>query len=113
MNQLLRQSRAIAWSECLRMATSPAWSILLFLWTLVCSLFFQIVINYAAANALPAGETPMSYFFRTAPFLLPLLLIVFVPQLTMDVVAGRRERGRMQHLLISGVRPAALISVPT
>jgi len=72
------------------MATSPAWSIFLFLWTLVCGLFFQIVINYAAATALPVGETPMSYFFITAPFLLPLLLIVFVPQLSMDVVACRR-----------------------
>ena len=109
MSTVLRQSKAIAISECLRMATSPAWSILLFLWTLVCALFFQIVINYAASNALPAGETPMSYFFRTAPFLLPLLLIVFVPQLTMDVVAGRRERGRMEQLLISGLRPSALI----
>lgn len=109
MKRTLRQSLAVAWSEYLRMATSPAWAILLFLWTLVCGLFFQIVINYAAANALPAGETPMSYFFRTAPFLLPLLLIVFVPQLTMDVVAGRRERRRMEHLLISGLHPGALI----
>ena len=109
MKRILHQSKAIAISECLRMATSPAWAILLFLWTLVCALFFQIVINYAASNALPAGETPMSYFFRTAPFLLPLLLIVFVPQLTMDVVAGRRERGRMEQLLISGLKPSALI----
>ncbi len=109
MNKLLQQSLAITKSECLRMATSPAWAILLFLWTLVCGLFFQIVINYAAANALPVGETPMSYFFRTAPFLLPLLLIIFIPQLTMDVVAGRRERGRMEHLLISGLKPGALI----
>lgn len=109
MKQLLIQSLAIARAELLRMASSPAWAILLFLWTLVCGLFFSIVIDHAAANVLPAGETPMSYFFRAAPFLLPLLLIVFIPQLTMEVVAGRRERGRLEHLLISGLRPGALI----
>ncbi|NRA37284.1 MAG: Gldg family protein [Planctomycetes bacterium] len=109
LKELCAQSLAISRAELLRMASSPAWAILLFLWTLVCGLFFSIVIDHSAANALPAGETPMSYFFRAAPFLLPLLLIVFIPQLTMEVVAGRRERGRLEHLLISGLRPGALI----
>ena len=40
--------------------------------------------------------------------MMALLLVVFVPPLTMDAIAGRRERGRLEHMLV-GVRPSALL----
>ena len=107
--QVALQSLAIARAEWLRLLTSPVWAILLVLWTLVCGLFFQVVLDHAAHDALPAGETPVSSFFRYFPGLLPLLLVVFVPQLTMDAIAGRRERQRLEHLLLGGMHPGALI----
>ena len=104
-----RQSQACMRAEWLRLLTTPTWSILLILWTLVCSLYFQVVIHHASANQLPPGETPLTFFYRWFPGLLSLLLVCFIPQLTMDAVAGRRERNRLEHLLAAGIRPSSLI----
>ncbi|MDA3960505.1 MAG: Gldg family protein, partial [Planctomycetota bacterium] len=104
-----RQASAICLAEWLRMLTTPAWAALLILWTLVCGLFFQVVVTHAAHNELPIGETPLTAFFRFFPGLLPVLLIVFVPQLSMDLLAGRRESGRLEQLQLAGVQPLALI----
>ncbi|MFW5751518.1 MAG: hypothetical protein ACOCZK_07730, partial [Planctomycetota bacterium] len=93
---VLRQTWALTRAEWLRQLTGPIWAVLLVLWTLVCALFFSRVIQHASAVALPAGETPVTWFFRASPEMLSLLLVVFIPQLTMEAVAGRRERGRLE-----------------
>ncbi|MFW5859197.1 MAG: ABC transporter permease [Planctomycetota bacterium] len=106
---VLRQTWALTRAEWLRQLTGPIWAVLLVLWTLVCALFFSRVIQHASAVALPAGETPVTWFFRASPEMLSLLLVVFIPQLTMEAVAGRRERGRLEHLEAAGTRRGALL----
>ncbi len=106
----IRQTIALYTTELIRQGCSTAYATLIILWTLVCGLFFQVVVSYATNHELPLGETPMSFFFRASPLLLPLLLIVFVPHLSMDAIAGRKENGRLEHLFICGVHPLALLT---
>jgi hypothetical protein len=110
MSIFLRQIRAWFAAEWLRQATSPSAAALLVVWNLVCGLFVQVVVAYLARNELPAGESAMSFFFRGTPWLLPLLLVVFIPHLTAEAIAGRRANGRLEQLRIAGLKAGSLVT---
>lgn len=109
MSGTLTQAASLAQAEWLRLLGRPVWAMLAVLWTLVCALYFDAALAQAARDALPASESALSWFFRFFPGLLPLLLVIFVPQLTLDAIAGRRENGRLEQLLAAGLRPGALV----
>ncbi|MFW5845779.1 MAG: hypothetical protein ACOCXJ_06095 [Planctomycetota bacterium] len=109
MSRSWRQIRAWIGVEWLRQGCSPTWAVLLVVWTLVCALFVQVVVGHLGRNELPPGENAMSFFFRGTPWLLPLLLVVFLPHLGTDAIAARRASGRLEQLRLAGVASAAVV----
>lgn len=106
---LAHQIWAWARAEWLRTGTGVAWAVFAAAWTVVASLLFAVILADAGRASLPAGETPMSAYFRMAPWIHSLLLILFVPLITIDAFAARREQQRLEHLLVAGARPLALV----
>lgn len=105
-----RHTLALAAAEWRRLLTTPVWAVLLVVWTISTALVFRVALDQAASEALPAGTTPMAFLFMFFPQMMALLLVVFVPPLTMDAIAGRRERGRLEQMLVAGLQPSALMA---
>lgn len=109
MLTVLRQSLAFAAAEWRRQLTAPVWAALLLLWSLVSAVLLLVILHHAAGTPYAPGETAMSLYFRMGNLVLALMLVVFTPLLCLDTIAGRRESGRLEHLLIAGLSPGALV----
>ena len=88
---------------------SPLAYVVLTAWLVWNGATFQVLTEFYARNAVASGAaTPLSAFFGgSSLFFIPLL--VFVPILTMKLVAGERQSGTIEPLMTAPVSDAAII----
>jgi ABC-2 type transport system permease protein len=88
---------------------SPLAYVVLTSWLVWNGVVFWILTEFYARNAVSSGaSTPLSGFFGgSALFFIPLL--VFVPVLTMRLVAGEKQTGTIEILMTAPVSEASVI----
>jgi ABC-2 type transport system permease protein len=88
---------------------SPLAYVVLTSWLVWNGVVFWILTEFYARNAVSSGaSTPLSGFFGgSALFFIPLL--VFVPVLTMRLVAGEKQSGTIEALLTAPVSETSVI----
>jgi ABC-2 type transport system permease protein len=88
---------------------SPLAYVVLTSWLVWNGVVFWMLTEFYARNAVSSGaSTPLSGFFGgSALFFIPLL--VFVPVLTMRLVAGEKQTGTIEILMTAPVSEAAVI----
>jgi ABC-2 type transport system permease protein len=88
---------------------SPLAYVVLTSWLVWNGVVFWVLTEFYARNAVSSGaSTPLSGFFGgSALFFIPLL--VFVPVLTMRLVAGEKQSGTLEALLTAPVSEASVI----
>jgi ABC-2 type transport system permease protein len=88
---------------------SPLAYVVLTSWLIFTGLTFWILTEFYARNAVASGtDTPLSGFFGgSALFFIPLL--VFVPVLTMRLIAAERQSGTLEVLMTAPVSDASII----
>jgi len=88
---------------------SPLAYVVLTSWLVWNGVVFWVLTEFYARNAVSSGaSTPLSGFFGgSALFFIPLL--VFVPVLTMRLVAGEKQSGTIETLLTAPVSEASVI----
>ena len=94
----------MAWfkAELLRQASAPTWLLLWVMWSLTLALLTLIALDQAAHQVLASGQHIFGHALQMAPQLLLILPLLLLPQLGVAALAGRRERGRLEHLTVSG-----------
>ncbi len=88
---------------------SPLAYVVLTSWLVWNGVVFWVLTQFYARNAVSSGaSTPLSAFFGgSALFFIPLL--VFVPVLTMRLVAGEKQSGTIEPLLTAPVSETSVI----
>lgn len=88
---------------------SPLAYVVLTSWLIFTGITFWILSEFYARNAVASGsDTPLSGFFGgSALFFIPLL--VFVPVLTMRLIAAERQSGTLEVLMTAPVSEASII----
>jgi ABC-2 type transport system permease protein len=88
---------------------SPLAYVVLTAWLLWNGVVFWVLAEFYARNAVSSGAaSPLSAFFGgSSLFFIPLL--VFVPVLTMRLVAGEKQSGTIEPLLTAPVSDASVI----
>jgi len=88
---------------------SPLAYVVLTSWLIFTGLTFWILTEFYARNAVASGtDSPLSGFFGgSALFFIPLM--VFVPVLTMRLVAGERQTGTLEVLMTAPVSEASVV----
>jgi ABC-2 type transport system permease protein len=88
---------------------SPLAYVVLTAWLVWNGVVFWVLTEFYARNAVSSGaSTPLSGFFGgSALFFIPLL--VFVPVLTMRLIAGEKQSGTIEVLLTAPVSEASVI----
>ncbi len=88
---------------------SPLAYVVLTAWLLFSGITFWILTEFYARNAVSSGaDTPLSGFFGgSSLFFIPLL--VFVPVLTMRLIAGERQSGTLETLMTAPVSEASIV----
>lgn len=88
---------------------SPLAYVVLTSWLIFTGITFWILSEFYARNAVASGsDTPLSGFFGgSALFFMPLL--VFVPVLTMRLVAAERQSGTLEGLMTAPISEASII----
>ena len=88
---------------------SPLAYVVLTAWLVWNGATFQVLTEFYARNAVASGAaTPLSAFFGgSSLFFIPLL--VFVPVLTMRLIAGERQSGTIEPLMTAPVSDTAII----
>ena len=89
---------------------SPMAYVILTTWLLWCGITFWMLASYFANQSFGAGpqDTPLTAFFGgTTLFYLPVL--VYVPLLTMRLLAEERSRGTIELLMTAPVRSASVV----
>lgn len=88
---------------------SPLAYVVLTSWLVWNGVVFWVLTEFYARNAVSSGaSTPLSGFFGgSALFFIPLL--VFVPVLTMRLVAGEKQSGTIEPLMTGPVSEASVI----
>jgi ABC-2 type transport system permease protein len=88
---------------------SPLAYVVLTAWLVWNGVTFQVLTEFYARNAVASGAaTPLSAFFGgSSLFFIPLL--VFVPVLTMRLVAGEKQSGTLEPLMTAPVSDTAII----
>ena len=88
---------------------SPLAYVILTCWLIFSGLAFWILAEFYARHAVESGAaTPLSGFFGGSTlFFIPLL--VFVPILTMRLIAAERQSGTLESLMTAPVSEAAII----
>lgn len=90
---------------------SPMAYIILTAWLLWCGLEYWILATYFASQPIGAGaqQSPLNAFFGgTTLFYLPIL--VFVPLMTMRLLAEERSRGTVELLMTAPVSDVAIVT---
>lgn len=100
---------SIAKRELRSFFVSPMAYAILVAWLLWCGANFGMLAEYYASSPSVGGsDTPLSSFFGgTVFFFVPLL--VFVPVLTMRLIAAERTSGSLEALMTSPVRESELV----
>jgi len=95
--------------ELLSFFFSPLAYVVLTAWLVWNGATFQVLTEFYARNAVASGAaTPLSAFFGgSSLFFIPLL--VFVPVLTMRLVAGERQSGTLESLMTAPISDAAIV----
>lgn len=88
---------------------SPLAYVVLTSWLIFTGVTFWILTEFYARNAVASGaDTPLSGFFGgSALFFIPLL--VFVPVLTMRLVAAERQSGTLEGLMTAPISETSII----
>ena len=88
---------------------SPLAYVVLSAWLVWNGVVFWVLTEFYARNAVASGAaTPLSAFFGgSSLFFIPLL--VFVPVLTMRLVAGERQSGTIEPLMTAPVSDASVV----
>ncbi|MCB9591681.1 MAG: ABC transporter permease [Sandaracinaceae bacterium] len=89
---------------------SPMAYVLLTCWLLFCGVVFWILAEYYAGQPMGGGaqDSPLTAFFGgTTLFYLPML--VFVPLVTMRLIAEERNRGTLEVLMTAPVSEVSVI----
>lgn len=88
---------------------SPLAYVVLTSWLIYTGLVFSLLTEFYARNAVASGaDSPLSGFFgNTALFYIPLL--VFVPVLTMRLVAAERQSGTLEGLMTVPISETAIV----
>jgi ABC-2 type transport system permease protein len=88
---------------------SPLAYVVLTAWLVWNGVVFWVLTEFYARNAVASGaSSPLSAFFGgSSLFFIPLL--VFVPVLTMRLIAGEKQSGTIEPLLTAPVSDAAVI----
>ena len=88
---------------------SPLAYVVLTSWLVWNGVVFWVLTEFYARNAVSSGAaSPLSAFFGgSSLFFIPLL--VFVPILTMRLIAGERQSGTIEPLMTAPVSDAAII----
>jgi len=88
---------------------SPLAYVVLTSWLVWNGVVFWVLTNFYARNAVSSGaSTPLSAFFGgSALFFIPLL--VFVPVLTMRLIAGEKQSGTIETLMTAPVSETSVI----
>lgn len=106
----LRATWAVLKREVYAFFVSPMAYVLLTAWLLWCGMAFWMLSSYFASQPLGAQgqESPLTAFFgQTTLFYLPML--VFVPLVTMRLLAEERSRGTLELLLTAPVSEGAIV----
>ena len=88
---------------------SPLAYVVLTSWLVWNGVVFWVLTEFYARNAVSSGAaTPLSAFFGgSAPFFIPLL--VFVPVLTMRLIAGETQSGTIESLMTAPISETSVI----
>lgn len=88
---------------------SPLAYVVLTAWLVWNGLVFWVLTEFYARNAVASGaSSPLSAFFGgSSLFFIPLL--VFVPVLTMRLIAGEKQSGTIEPLMTAPVPDAAIV----
>ncbi len=105
----MRSAWVVLRRELASFFVSPLAYVVLTSWLVWNGVWFWMLTEFYARNAVSSGaSTPLSGFFGgSALFFIPLL--VFVPVLTMRLVAGEKQAGTIETLMTAPVSEASVI----
>lgn len=105
----MRAAWIVAKREMLAFFVSPIAYIVITSWLLVCGVTFTLLCFYYANNVQSGGtDTPLSFFFGgTTLFYLPIL--VYVPVMTMRLLAEERRSGTIETLLTAPISELSVV----
>lgn len=105
----MRSAWVIMKRELASFFVSPLAYVVLTSWLIFSGITFWILSEFYARNAVASGaDTPLSGFFGgSALFFIPLL--VFVPVLTMRLIAAERQSGTLEGLMTAPISEASII----
>lgn len=105
----MRAAWIVAKRELLAFYVSPIAYIVLTSWLLVCGITFTMLSYYYSNNVQAGGtDTPLTYFFGgTMLFYLPIL--VYVPVMTMRLIAEERRTGTLETLLTAPITEISVV----
>lgn len=106
----MRPAIAIAKREILSFFVSPIAYVVLSAWLLWSGVTFYLIAKFYAGNpSHSATDTPLAYFFGgTTLFFIPLL--VFVPMLTMRLIAEEKRSGTIEPLMTAPVSATSVVT---
>ncbi|MCZ6806278.1 MAG: ABC transporter permease subunit [Deltaproteobacteria bacterium] len=105
----MRSAWVVMKRELASFFVSPLAYVVLTSWLIFTGVTFWILTEFYARNAVTSGaDTPLSGFFGgSALFFIPLL--VFVPVLTMRLVAAERQSGTLEGLMTAPISEGSII----
>ena len=105
----MRSMWAIAKRDVRSFFVSPLAWVVLTIWMLVCGGQFYIMCGWFAQNPSSGGSDNPVAFFYGGTVLFFLALLVFVPILTMRLLAEERQSGIDEAMLTTPVTPLAMV----
>lgn len=105
----MRSASLVAKRELGSFFVSPLAYVVLTSWLAFTGVTFWILTEFYARNAVASGaDSPLAGFFGgSALFFIPLM--VFVPVLTMRLVAGERQSGTLEVLMTAPISESAIV----
>ena len=105
----MRSMWAIAKRDVRSFFVSPLAWVVLTIWMLVCGGQFYIMCGWFAQNPSGGGSDNPVAFFYGGTVLFFIALLVFVPVLTMRLLAEERQSGIDEAMLTTPVTPLAMV----
>lgn len=105
----MRSASLVAKRELGSFFVSPLAYVVLTSWLAFTGVTFWILTEFYARNAVASGaDSPLAGFFGgSALFFIPLM--VFVPVLTMRLIAGERQSGTLEVLMTAPISESAIV----
>lgn len=105
----MRAVWTIAKREMLAFFTSPVAYVVLTAWLLVNGVvFYQLAVFFSRNPSSSGTDTPLSLFFGSSVFI-HMAMLVFVPVMTMRLVAEERSSGTIEPLLTAPIGERAVV----